>query len=349
MAQATGLTQDDIFIAGRGGYHTYRIPAIAVTKLGTLLAFCEGRTHSSSDTDDIDIVLRRSFDNGKTWTDMQVVADMGGDTLGNPCPIVDRTTGVIWLLLCWNARTGPESQIVIGKAQRTVWVCHSVDDGATWSAPVDITAQVKRPEWRWYATGPCHGIQLKSGRLVAPCDFTVGDPDPQHKHYGSHIIYSDDRGASWHIGGVLQGKVNECALALLGDGRLYLNMRAYHGSNRRAVSWSSDGGMTWTPVRSDNALVEPICQGSVCELGGQRLLFANPASTKRENMTVRLSGDGGETWAYGRSLHSGPSAYSDLVVCAGGAIGCLYERGIGHPYEKIAFARFDADWLMAAR
>lgn len=331
----------DLYVGGQGGYHTYRIPAIVATTRGSLLAFAEGRTGSSSDTDDIDIVLRRSADSGKTWSGMQVIADMGDDTLGNPCPIVDRDTGTIWLLLCWNARSGPESEIVLGKAQRSVWLTRSDDDGSTWAPLRDITQQVKRPQWRWYATGPCHGIQLQSGRLVAPCDFTVGDPDPQYNHYGSHVIYSDDHGARWRIGGVVQGQVNECAVAQLGDGRLYLNMRAYHGQSRRAVSWSSDGGMMWTPARPDAALIEPVCQGSVCGLGGQRVLFANPASTRRENMTVRLSEDGGETWVRSLVLHAGPAAYSDLVVCPDGAIGCLYESGEQHPYEKITLACFD--------
>lgn len=345
MTRQGRVTQTDLFVSGQGGYHTYRIPAIVTTTRGTLLAFAEGRTGSSSDTDDIDIVLRRSTDNGRTWSPMRVIADMGADTIGNPCPIVDRETGTIWLLLCWNARSGPESEIVIGKAQRSVWLTRSDDDGATWSPLLDITRQVKRPDWRWYATGPCHGIQTTGGRLIAPCDFTVGDPDPHYSHYGSHVVYSDDHGASWQIGGIVQGQVNECALADLGDGWLYLNMRAYQGRHRRVVSWSSDGGTTWTPPRADDTLIEPVCQGSVCELGGGRVLFANPASTRRENMTVRLSEDGGRTWARSLALHPGPAAYSDLVVCPDGAIGCLYERGTQSPYETITFAHLDEESL----
>lgn len=345
MSTQMGLTQTDVFVAGQNGYHTYRIPALAVTTKGTLLAFCEGRTNSRSDTDDINIVLRRSFDNGQTWTDMQVVADMGGDTIGNPCPVVDTATGVIWLPLCWNAIDGPESKIVLGQARRTVWLTKSTDDGKTWAPLVEITQQVKKPEWRWYATGPGHGIRLTSGRLLVPCDFSIGDPDQAYNYFGSHVIYSDDHGASWHIGGVIQGKVNECAVAQLGDGRVYLNMRAYHGKNRRAVAWSADEGLTWSDVKLDETLVEPVCQAGLVSLGGMRLLFSNPASVKRENMTVRLSEDGGQTWSYARSLHAGPSAYSDLVVCADGGIGCLYERGNAHPYEKITFAQLTTEWL----
>jgi sialidase-1 len=339
------LTQTDLFVAGQHGYHTYRIPAIVATNEGTLLAFCEGRTGSSSDTDDIDIVLRRSFDNGETWDEQRKIADMGGDTIDNPCPVVDTATGTIWMGLCWNAVTGPESEIVIGKAKRTVWLTNSTDDGATWSAPVEITDAVKYADWRWYATGPGHGIQLSNGRLLMPCDFSFGDPDAGYMHYGSHVIYSDDHGASWHIGGIVQGKVNECEIAQLDDGRLYLNMRAYFGMNRRAVAWSTDNGDSWSAVTLDDVLVEPICQASVLNVAGSGLLFANPASTERENMTVRLSGDGGQTWAHSRTLHAGPSAYSDLVALADGRVACLYERGDAHRYQKITFAHFNLAWL----
>ena len=75
-------------------------------------------------------------------------------------------------------------------------------------------------------------------------------------------------------------------------------------------------------------------------LGGGRILFSNPASTKREKVTVRISEDGGKTWSVGTLLHEGPSAYSDLVVEPEGGIGCLYEAGDEVPYEKLVYARF---------
>lgn len=345
MMQDKSPTQTDIFVAGQNGYHTYRIPAITATTKGTLLAFCEGRTNSSSDTDDIDIVLRRSFDGGATWQAQQLVADMGGDTIGNPCPVVDSAGGTIWLGLTWNALDGPESKIVLGQARRTVWLTTSSDDGATWAPLQEITKDVMLPDWRWYATGPGHGIQLQNGRLVWPCDFTRGDPNTEHTHFGSHIVFSDDHGASWRIGGTIQGKVNECEVAQLDDGRLYLNMRAYFGRNRRAVAWSSDNGATWSQLTLDETLVEPVCQASVVNIAGRGLLFANPASVKREKMTVRLSTDGGSSWAAARLLHAGPSAYSDLVALPDGRAACLYERGDRSPYEKITFTGFDLQWL----
>src|SRR5262249_34440674 len=148
--------QGPLFVSGKDGYHTYRIPALIVTKKGTLLAFCEGRKASGSDTGEIDVLLRRSFDNGKTWTRTQVVWHDGGNTCGNPCPVVDAKTGAIWLLLTHNLGRDNQWQILDGtsKGTRTVWVASSADDGTTWSKPVEITADVKKPAWTWYATGP---------------------------------------------------------------------------------------------------------------------------------------------------------------------------------------------------
>src|SRR3979490_1453926 len=175
--------QTDIFRAGEGGYHTYRIPALIVSPKGTLLAFCEGRRNSASDTGDIDVLLRRSFDGGKTWASVQKIGDMGEDTVGNPAPVVERKTGAILLLLTSNPGRVTERQT--GPRDRTVWITRSTDDGASWSAPAEITTQVKHAGWTWYATGPGNGIQLRSGRLVIPCDHNASDGSRF-----SHVIYS---------------------------------------------------------------------------------------------------------------------------------------------------------------
>jgi sialidase-1 len=124
-------------------------------------------------------------------------------------------------------------------------------------------------------------------------------------------------------------------------------MRCYSGKNRRAVAWSSDGGETWSAPQLDEALIEPICQAGLLKLDGDRVIFSNPASVKRENMTVRLSADSCRTWPYALTLWPGPSAYSDLAALPGGQVGCLYERGDQSPYEKITFARFSAESLRA--
>ena len=236
------LTQTEVFRSGEGGYQTYRIPALITSRKGTLLAFCEGRPQSRGDSGDIDLLLKRSFDQGKTWTKTQVIADFGADTIGNPAPVVEQKTGSILLLLTRNPGSVTEKQIIESsvEATRTVWITRSADDGATWAPPEEITASVKRPDWTWYATGPGNGIQLRSGRLVIACDHIRKVSQERH----SHVIYSDDRGKTWAIGGVADDKTNESAVAELRDGSLLLNMRSYRGQNRREIARSNDGGIT---------------------------------------------------------------------------------------------------------
>ena len=347
------MVQIDLFISGEGGYHTYRIPSIIVTPGGAVLAFCEGRKHGRGDSGDIDIVMRRSPDGGETWEPMRVIADFGSDTIGNPCPVVDRETGVIWLLLTHNLGDDTEREIMEGTSRgtRTVWVMRSEDEGETWSEPVEITASVKPPNWTWYATGPGVGIQLRygehRGRLIIPCDHALAGS----KVYRSHVIYSDDHGESWRLGGAVGDHVNECQVVELVDGRLLLNMRSYHGRNRRAVAFSADGGLTWSEPTLDPTLIEPVCQASILRFTDRiegdrnRILFSNPASTRRERMTVRLSYDEGRSWPISKVIHEGPSAYSCLAVFPDMTIGCLYERGRLHPYERITLARFTLEWL----
>lgn len=344
------LDEVELFRAGEHGYHTFRIPALVQAADGTLLAFAEGRRHGRGDAGEIDLVLRRSHDRGESWSPLQVVAAAAGMTCGNPCPVLDKSTGVIWLPFCQNLADGDETLICEGKAPRTVWVTHSLDHGATWAAPREITAQVKRPDWTWYATGPGHGIQLAGGRLVIPCDHIVGvHLDRYRDPYYSHVIYSDDQGATWQIGGIAQAGTNECAVVAMDAQRLYLNCRNYVGEKRRAYAWSEDGGTTFGDTGWDDALVEPICQASMVEgarwLGQkfQRVYFANPAATTRTRLTVRHSDDGCKTWSDGLVLHAGPAAYSDLVWLGdepgAASLGCLYERGEAGPYEVLAWAR----------
>ena len=222
-----------------------------------------------------------------------------------------------------------------------------------WREPKEITSDVKLPGWTWYATGPGHGIQIRSGehsgRLIISCDHI----EAGSKDYYSHIVYSDDRGATWRLGGRSPlPAVNECEVVEVSDGRLLLNMRSYvPGENVRQTAFSADGGLTWTDQRSDRALIEPVCQASIIgystegSSGSQFILFANPASkTQRVNMTLRASLDDGDTWTSQITLHAWPSAYSDLAVAPDGRILCLYEGGESHPYEflRLAFVELDA-------
>jgi sialidase-1 len=345
------LEQIDLFTKGTHGYHTFRIPALVTTVQGVLLAFCEGRRDTRSDSGDIDILLRRSMDNGKSWSPIQVVWNDAGNTCGNPCPVVDAKSGAVSLLLTHNLGTDVEHQIIDGTSQgtRSVWLVRSMDAGLNWSTPTDITATAKRPDWTWYATGPGAGIQLASGRLVVACDHIEAGT----KKYYSHVILSDDGGLSWRLGGSTpEDQVNECEVAELDDGRLLLNMRNYDPAMRsRAYSYSDDGGESWSKASRHPELIEPICQASMRRLNtpeGTALLFANPASREaRVNMTVRASRDQGQSWPCSRVLHSGPAAYSSLSALADGQVGCLYERGEEDAYERITLALFSVPWLEA--
>ena len=342
-----------LFTGGSDGYHTYRIPALAVSTAGTVLAFCEGRKNGWGDSGDIDLLLKRSRDGGKTWGAQQIIWDDAGHCCGNPCAVVDRTAGTIWLLSTWNRGDDHEGAIIAGKSKdtRRIFALQSDDDGASWSAPREITAAVKLSNWTWYATGPGSGIQIENGphrgRLVIPCDHIEADT----KRYFSHVIFSNDHGATWQLGGSSpRDRVNECEVVELAGGRLLLNMRNYDRAQaRRQVATSDDGGGTWKDQRFDDALVEPICQAAVERLRGSgAILFSNPASADgRKRMTVRTSLDGGTTWPRARVLHEGPSAYSDLAALPdGSAACCLYEAGAENAAEWIVFARLPVEALL---
>lgn len=330
----------EVFRSGAGGYHTYRIPAVVVATNGAVLAFAEGRRDGPGDTGRIDLLLKRSTNGGATWADHVVVQEGGADVFGNPAPVVDQTTGAIFLLLTWNRGADTEKAIMAGTSQdsRRVFIMESRDNGSTWSKARDITKLVKRDHWRWYATGPCNGIQTRDGRLVIPANHS-DHSDPAKHPYRSHVIYSDDHGATWKLGGVHEDRTNESTVAELPNGQLLQNMRSYHGKNARAIATSTDGGLSWSPLTLDTNLIDAVCQASLLRVGDV-LLFSNPASVKRENMTVKLSRDWGKTWTIAERLHAGPSAYSCLAALKDGTVLCLFERGEKSPYERISLARF---------
>lgn len=354
--QAPGLVQTDVFVAGAGGYHTFRIPSIIATPKGTLVAFAEGRHDAAADSGHIDLVARRSTDAGASWSALQVIGDNGPDAWVNPCAVVDRPTGTLWLLSTQNRGADKEKEITAGasRAGITVWALRSEDDGVTWSKPMEITASVKKPEWTWYATGPGVGIQTRGGRLVIPANHATADG--VHR---SHLFYSDDGGRTWALGAIAAPGTNESQVVELADGRLLHNMRNHpprSPANFRNVGISADGGVTYAaPLREDPALIEPPAQASIIRYGAvtaggrNRLLFSNPAGARRERMTVRVSYDEGETWPVSRVVHEGPAAYSSLVTLRDARIGLLYERGEKSAYERITFAAFPLDWLEPRR
>ena len=354
-ATPAGPRYTEVYSSGESGYHTFRIPSVIATPRGTLLAFAEARREGAGDAGDIDLVLKRSEDGGLSWSPLQLVGDNGPNTFGNPCPVVDRATGTIWLLTTQNRGTDREKDIIAGSSQagRSVALLRSTDDGVTWSAPIDITASVKQPDWTWYATGPGVGIQTRTGRLVIPANHAVSGSASHH----SHVVFSDDGGRSWQIGGSAEAGTNESQVVELGDGRLMLNMRNHppRAENFRMVATSEDGGRTWSQTKPAPMLIEPPAQASLLRWttaaagGRNRLVFSNPASARRERMTVRVSEDEGATWPVSRVVHEGPAAYSSLVVLPDGSVGLLFERGDRSPYEKITFVRLTREWLTEGR
>ena len=328
------LQEVPLFVAGEGGYHTYRIPAITVSARGTVLVFCEGRKTSPRDNGDIDLLMRRSVDGGKTWQPTQLVYEEGGNqpiTIGNPCPI-SAADGTVHVLFCRN--------------NRRAFYIKTNDDGRTFSKPREITEALRSFEFPFtrLGTGPGHGIQTTAGRLLAPLWLN----DRIGHDYRSGVAYSDDDGMTWHAGGLVPADVkglNEGMVAALPGGKMLINMRNRQ-AKCRAVASSDDGGLSWNRPQLVEALIDPQCQGALLRVPDSdpaQLLFSNAADLKRLRLTVRLSADSGRTWSTGQLLYAGPSAYSDLAVAPDGTILCLYERGQKSPYEQIILAGMNKD------
>lgn len=353
-AESPLFEQVDVWTSGEDGYHTYRIPSLLVTEDKTVLAFCEGRKTASGDHGDLDLVMKRSTDGGRTWSKQQIVYEEGGDariTIGNPCPAVDAVSKTIWLPFC--------------RDNKQVLVTSSSDDGRTWTKPIDVSDSVTRPEWTWVATGPGIGIQLHAskyaGRLVIPCDHKLRGPDGKEE-MNSHMMFSDDRGRTWQIGAPIQSGGNECQVIERADGSLLVNTRMQGNfQGYRGIATSTDGGRSWTPIEQEKQLPCPKCQGCLAKVldpdGNWQTVFSNPdprpgndpnkPSGDRSRVTVRLSRDEGRTWPIARRITEGPSAYSCLGQAADRTILCLYEAGEKRPYEKIRLARFNWSWLTA--
>jgi len=342
-----------VYKSGEEGYACYRIPAVVTTNKGTVLAFAEARKNSCGDAGDIDLVVKRSEDGGKNWGPLELVWNDESNTCGNPAPIVDTQSGDIILLASWNRGEDHEPDIIAQSSEdtRRVYVLRSSDEGKHWTKPHEITKDVKKDNWTWYATGPGSGIQLKegehAGRMVVACDHIEANT----KKYYSHIIYSDDRGYNWKLGGrTPKDQVNECEVVELQEGMLMLNMRNYDRSqSTRQLAYSYDSGLSWTDMQHAPALEEPICQASMqaYSIAKQNyILFANPASDKaRENMSIKYSDDAGKTWQVLQEVYPGPSAYSDMTIVESSKIGLLYEAGQNSPYEGIAWKSFPLSGL----
>lgn len=382
VAATERFTRIDLFTAGSEGYASYRIPGLVMTGRGTLLAYAEARRTGQGDWDQIDIVLKRSTDGGRTWDSQRRIATVSdarrnpaaereraanpvsgdGVTYNNPVAIVDRRPGVVHFLFCLE--------------YARCFYMKSIDDGRTFSAPVEITGAFEGfravYDWRVIATGPGHGIQLRNGRLVVPVWLSTSAGKSAHHPSNNGVIYSDDGGQSWRAG-EFAGRSSEtlldpseAAILELADGRVVFNSRSESKAHRRMVSYSRDGATGWTAPEFHQQLTEPICMASLTRLSGgrrpNRILFANPASLAaakppaepgrsrlRRNLTVRLSYDEGVTWPVSRTIEPDWSGYSDLATGADGTIHCLYEAvkpGADlFRQTTLQFASFNLEWL----
>ncbi|MFG3249565.1 exo-alpha-sialidase [Streptomyces sp. NPDC048187] len=368
--RAPAFEEQVLFDAARdpGGYACFRIPAIVRTTDGTLLAFAEGRVLDCADAGDIDVVLKRSTDGGLTWGPLQVVDDGGGDTHGNPSPVVDRTTGRVLLLETYNAGRTDGADCAVPCA-RTPHLRHSDDDGRTWSASRDLSPGIQPAEWNsWYATGPVHGVQLTGGahpgRLVVGVNAETWDGARVTANHAA-LVVSDDGGEHWRTGatdtwpvaadGTFRQKPSELTLGERADGVLLVSGREENGTDlgHRTQALSHDGGDGFTaPFRTLPDLYAPQVQGALLRLGDRFLLSAPADPDRRRTMTVRSSWDGGATWDSvdrGTVVTRDWAGYSDLVAVDDDTVGLLYEGGTSDARDEIRFARFTKDWLAPRR
>ena len=336
-----------VFRAGETDkFPSIRIPALLCTSKGTLLAVAEGR-NKAHDQAENDYILRRSTDNGKTWSKSETILDQGDICLNNPCLVQETKSGRIFLFFqtyppgvgqfSKGVKTGPEGPNKIGYMT-------SDDDGKTWSKPVDVS-HLKPDNATTTASGPGIGIQLtkgaKAGRLVVPFNSKEGNS------FFNWVAYSDDAGKTWKRGGnVPQEKMelNEVQVCETSTGGLYLNSRKWKGANLRKVAWSSNGGESWTPAADDPGMPGPDCQNSLLALPGakHRIIVLGPTGNARSKGTIRLSTDDGKTWAKSRLLVPGPFAYSSMALMKDGRIGVIYEPNNA---KEVLFIAVDLPWI----
>jgi sialidase-1 len=373
------LEKQDLFKVGdNSAFNIYHIPGIVVTAKGTVLAWCEARK-GGGDWSDIRVLLRRSTDDGKTWSAPQSIADVPGPKEKNPFAL--RVKNVNTSDVTYNnpvliaGRDGTVHMLFCLEYMRAFYQ-RSTDDGVTWSAPTEITAAFegfrKNYDWKVLATGPDHSIELRSGRLVVPVWLSTGTGGNAHRPSVTATIYSDDKGATWHAGDIAvpwsdeMNNPNETVAIELADGRVMLNVRNESKTHRRIITTSADGATKWSTPKFDDALLEPICMAGIVRYslaadgGKNRILFSNPhnldradgkaepgKNRDRKNVSVKLSYDEAQTWPVNKTVEPGASMYSDIAVTKAGTILCFYGRGTkpGFAGDALTLARFNLEWL----
>jgi sialidase-1 len=343
----SALQTVDVFTSGQDGFFAYRIPALAVARDGTVLAFAEARKNHrgdpGTDGNELHMVVKRSLDQGRTWSEM-ITVEAPGElwSAGNPAAVCDRDTGRIWLhyVRCrpgsGSGRARPGTDDIVNLVR------YSDDAGATWSAPEDITAicrDLASPTWRCTVVGPGGGIQDHRGRLVFACWKCDA------ARWGVFAIFSEDGGRTWQRGACVPGTpehANEDQVVELADGRLLLDFRQ-EGSTHRWLATSSDGGRTWSEPYPGPA-VSPVCcaiERLTLKSAGDdadRIIWTGPRGPGRIDLVLRVSGDEGRTFPCERLVAAGSAAYSDMERLPDGRIALLWERD---NYGFISFTAID--------
>lgn len=331
-AQDDGIFRQVLFAVDRNdttrAVSCYRIPAITTAPDGSLIAVIDERVPSCGDlkwSRDINIVMRRSTDGGRTWSPVRKVADFpDGQSASDPSLITDTVSGTVFLFY----------NFMDHDRARDVYFFHvmrSTDNGQTWSEPEDITSQVAPEEWRddfkFLTSG--QGTVTRDGRLL----HTM-----VNLRTGLHLIESTDGGRTWHLLPAAIVPADESKVIELPDGRWMVNSRVNEGGCRY-IHISDDKGRSWTSNPAP-ALPDPGCNGAIVHYPyyGEDgcLLFVNAADPEqRRNLTLRYSLDGGLTWSSGLTVVEGDAGYSDIAVLPSGEVAVFYERD-GYAVNEIA-------------
>jgi sialidase-1 len=360
--------------AGQDNCDTYRIPGIITTNSGTLIAVYDNRYNNSADLqEDVDIGMSRSTDGGNTWEPMKVIMDMGEwggrpqnvNGIGDPSILYDPYTNTIWVAALWMSGLDNKKRLWWSSGQGTTpeetgqfILVKSTDDGVSWSEPVNITNQIKNPEWQLLLQGPGMGITLLDGTLVFPAQYKadLGQKALDGGNFTCHstIVYSKDKGNTWQIGAGAKSNTTEAQVVQLTDESLMLNMRDDRNrkdksnTNGRAVSVTKDLGKTWSVHTSSNSLLqEPNCMASLISanirIDGKMqkvLFFSNPADkNERINMTLKASLDEGNSWPEKNQILLNTEkgfGYSCLTMVDENTIGILYEGTKELYFQKIS-------------